>query len=128
MRNKIIIVISTILVVISVIIAIIGVNRIYNKNAAHISDDLRYKLESVDKSDEEVSEDYYRSVGEEELGYLKEVCDKYDIDIDTADVSYDTTTDFYIIRTDTSTLYIDMTSGDVSISYKRQIDYAPIEN
>lgn len=123
MKNKIIIIISILIVVSFVVAGLLGVKNNYSNNKTYITNEVKYKLESIDTSDEVVSDNHYRSVGKEELNYIKSICDKYDLDLDTATVEYDITTDTYIVRANTATLFIEMETGIVDVEYIKQIDY-----
>lgn len=123
MRNKVIIIISIVIIAIAILVCVMSVNNKYNDNKSYITKDMKEKLLSLDTSDEEVSDTHYRNLSEEEINYIRTVCEDYDIDIDNSEAEFDITTDTYIIRTEESTLYIDLSTGEVDISYRRHIDY-----
>ena len=92
-------------------------------NKSYISNDIREKLESVDASEEVVSDTNYRTLTDEELKHIVQICSEYDIDVDKSIVEFDITTDTYIVRSEQATVFIDLSTGEVDVEYTKYINY-----
>lgn len=123
MKNKIIIIISLLIILVAIMVGVLTVHDNYNNNKSYISKDMKEKLESLDTSGETISDTNYRSLTDEELKYIKQVCSDYNIDINKSIVEFDITTDTYIVRSEQATVFIELSTGIVDIEYTKYIDY-----
>lgn len=96
---------------------------VMSKDKSYISNDMKEKLESLDTSEEYVSDTNYRTLTDEELKYIGQVCSEYDVDIDKSTVEFDLTTDTYIVRSEQATVFIELSTGIVDIEYTKYINY-----
>lgn len=123
MKNKIIIILSLLIILAAIIISVFTAGNNYSKNKSYISNDVKEKLESVDTSGETISDTNYRSLADEELEYIEQVCSEYGIDINESVVEFDITTDTYIIRAEQATVFIELSTGIVDVEYTKHINY-----
>lgn len=130
MKNKIIIIISTLLIVVLIAFLLLHFTEIdtsaYNNSNSSkpaskaqitiLSDDTYEALLSQDTSSMEISDTYYRQLTDGEKQILSDICLSYDIDIYKADTKFDVTTDNYVILSGPISIYIDLDSKDISMT------------
>ena len=130
MKNKVIIIISTLLIVILSVFLFLHFTEVdmsaYNISSdskpaskaqiTSLSDDTYEALVSQDTSAMEVSDTYYRQLTDGEKQILSSICESYDVDIYKADSKFDVTTDNYVILSGSIAIYIDLDLKDVSMT------------